>query len=47
MLWAAYVTFTARRPWTARAWTSVLAVSAVVLLWTAWLHHLMAFGTRY
>ena len=47
MLWAAYVTFTARRPWTARAWTSVLAVSALVLLWTAWLHHLMAFGTRY
>jgi hypothetical protein len=47
MLWCAYVTWTTPRPWTARLWTTVLAVSALVLLYIAWIYHLMSFKTHY
>ena len=36
-----------KRPWTTRIWTTVLAISTVVLLWMAWVYHLMAFRTSY
>ena len=42
MAWAAYVTWVARRSWWARLWTTVLALSALVILWTAWLYHAMS-----
>lgn len=47
MCWSAYVAFTTARPWTARLWTAVLALSAGVLLWVAIVFHLMSFMTRY
>ena len=47
LLWAASVAWSAGRPWTARLWTTLLALAALVLLWTAWIYHLMAFRTTY
>jgi len=47
MVWSAYVAWTGRRPWLARLWTTVLALAALTLLWTAWLFHLMSFQTNY
>jgi hypothetical protein len=47
LLWAAYAVFAGRRPWPARIWTTALALSALVLLWTACSYHLMAFRTSY
>jgi CubicO group peptidase (beta-lactamase class C family) len=47
LLWAAYVSWTAGSAWTTRLWTTLLALSALVLLWTAWVYHLMAFRTTY
>jgi CubicO group peptidase (beta-lactamase class C family) len=47
LLWAAYVAWAARRPWPARVWTTLLALSALVLLWTAEAYHLMSFRTTY
>ena len=47
LVWAAYVTWTGSRPWTARLWTSVLALSGLTLLWMAWIYHAMAFRTNY
>jgi hypothetical protein len=47
LLWAAYVAWTARRSWPARLWSTVLALSALVLLWTAVAYHLMSFRTTY
>jgi CubicO group peptidase (beta-lactamase class C family) len=47
LLWAAYIVWADRRPWTARLWTTVLAVSGLVLLWTAFAYHLMAFRSSY
>ena len=47
MLWCAYVTWTTPRPWTARLWMTVLAVSSLVLLYIAWIYHLMSFKTHY
>ena len=44
LVWAAYVAFTVPRPWVARIWTTVLALSALVVLWTAWLYHAMSLG---
>jgi NADH:ubiquinone oxidoreductase subunit 6 (subunit J) len=44
---AAYAVWAARRPWPARTWTTTLAVSALVMLWTACVCHLMAFRTTY
>jgi CubicO group peptidase (beta-lactamase class C family) len=45
--WASYVVWTNPRPWTARVWTTILGLSAVVMLYVAWLYHLMSFVTRY
>lgn len=42
MVWAAYVTWTVGRPWVTRIWTTVLALSALVVLWTAWVYHAMS-----
>ena len=47
LVWAAYATWTAQRPWTARLWNSVLALSALTLLWAAWICHVMSFRTNY
>ena len=44
---AAYVVWLGRRRWPARLWTTTLAASAVMLLWTACACHLMAFRTTY
>ncbi len=46
-VWAAYVVWTTPRPWMTRLWTTVLALSAIVLLWMAWIYHLLAFGSKY
>ena len=47
LLWSAYVAWTERTRWTTRLWTSVLALSGVVLLWMAFLYHLMSFRSTY
>jgi CubicO group peptidase (beta-lactamase class C family) len=47
LCWASYVAWVGGRPWTARAWSTLLALSALILLWTAWAHHLMSFRTAY
>ena len=47
LLWAVYAVWAGRRPWAARLWTTALALSALVLLWTACAYHLMAFRTSY
>jgi hypothetical protein len=47
LCWAAYVVWRRGRPWTARVWTTLLAVSGLILLWTAWAHHLMSFRATY
>jgi CubicO group peptidase (beta-lactamase class C family) len=47
LIWAAAIAWTGRRRWPGRVWTSVLAVSAVVMLWMAWVYHLTSFTSRY
>jgi CubicO group peptidase (beta-lactamase class C family) len=47
MLWAGWVAWTTARPLAARLWTSVLALSSLVLLYVAVLYHLMSFVTKY
>ncbi len=47
LLWAAAVAWTGRRRWSGKIWTSVLALSAVVMLWMAWVYHLTSFTSRY
>jgi len=47
LLWAAYATWSAPRPWMTRLWTTVLALAGFVLLWLAWVYHLMAFSSKY
>jgi hypothetical protein len=47
MLWSAWVAWNNPRPVAARIWTTVLALSALMLLYFAWLFHLMSFVTQY
>ncbi len=47
LVWAAAIAWTGRRRWPGKVWTLVLAVSAVVMLWMAWVYHLMSFTSRY
>ena len=47
LLWAAVVAWTGSRRWPGKLWTSVLAASAVVMLWMAWAYHLISFTSRY
>jgi CubicO group peptidase (beta-lactamase class C family) len=47
LLWAAWIAFIEPRSGWARAWTVVLALAGLILLWTAWVHHLMAFRSTY
>jgi CubicO group peptidase (beta-lactamase class C family) len=47
LVWAAYVAWAGRRRWSARLWTTALALSASVLLWCAFAFHLMSFRTTY
>jgi CubicO group peptidase (beta-lactamase class C family) len=47
VLWAAAIAWTGRRRWPGKVWTSLLAVSAVVMFWLAWVYHLMSFTSRY
>ncbi len=47
LLWSAYVAWTERARWITRLWASVLALSGVVLLWMAFLFHLMSFRSLY
>jgi CubicO group peptidase (beta-lactamase class C family) len=47
LIWAASIAWTGKRRWTGKIWTTVLAVSAVVMLWMAWVYHLTSFTSRY
>jgi CubicO group peptidase (beta-lactamase class C family) len=47
LIWAAAIAWTGRRRWPGKIWTSVLAVSAVAMLWMAWVYHLTSFTSRY
>jgi len=47
LIWAAAIAWTGKRLWPGKVWTSVLAVSAVVMFWMAWVYHLMSFTSRY
>jgi len=47
LIWAAAIAWTGKRTWQGKVWTSVLAVSAVVMLWMAWAYHLTSFTSRY
>jgi CubicO group peptidase (beta-lactamase class C family) len=47
LLWAAAIAWTGARRWPGKVWTSVLTASALVMLWVAWVYHLMAFTSRY
>lgn len=47
LLWSAWQGWQLRRPWVARLWTTLLAVSGLVLLWVAIHYHLMNFQLRY
>jgi CubicO group peptidase (beta-lactamase class C family) len=47
LIWAAAIAWTGKRSWKGKIWTSVLAVSAVAMLWMAWVYHLTSFTSRY
>jgi CubicO group peptidase (beta-lactamase class C family) len=47
MLWSAWVAWNNPRPVAARMWTTLLALSALMLLYFAVLYHLMSFVTQY
>jgi CubicO group peptidase (beta-lactamase class C family) len=47
MVWAAWVSWSERRRPMARLWATILALSALVLLWMAFLYHLMSFDSKY
>ena len=47
LIWAAAVAWTGSRRWPGKIWTSLLAVSAVLMLWMAWVYHLTSFTSRY
>jgi CubicO group peptidase (beta-lactamase class C family) len=47
LIWAATIAWTGKRRWPGKLWASVLAVSAVAMLWMAWVYHLMSFTSRY
>jgi CubicO group peptidase (beta-lactamase class C family) len=47
LLWAAWVAWTGARRWTGKVWTTVLALSAVIMLWMVWAYHLTSFVSRY
>jgi CubicO group peptidase (beta-lactamase class C family) len=47
LIWAAAVAWTGKRSWQGKVWTSVLALSGVVMLWMAWVYHLTSFTSRY
>jgi len=47
LLWAAVIAWTGKRSASGRLWTTVLALSALALLWMAWVYHLTAFTSRY
>jgi CubicO group peptidase (beta-lactamase class C family) len=47
MLRSTYVTWSEGRSWTARVWSALLALSALVLLQIACVYHFMSFVTKY
>jgi CubicO group peptidase (beta-lactamase class C family) len=47
LLWATTQAWSLGRPWVARLWTLALALSGLVLLWTAYTHHFMNFYLNY
>ena len=47
LLWSARVAWTTARPMAARTWTLILAISSLILLYTAVIYHLMSFVTKY
>jgi hypothetical protein len=47
LLWAARQAWILGRPWAARLWTLVLALSGLVLLWAAYVHHFLNFYLKY
>ncbi len=47
LIWAAAIAWTGKRRWPGKIWTSVLAASAVAMLWMAWVYHLTSFTSKY
>ena len=47
LLWNLWVVWTGPRRWTARVWSIVMAVSALVVLWVAVAFKLISFGVNY
>ncbi len=47
MLWNLWVVWTGNRRWPAKAWSIVLAVSALTMLWVGLAFHLVGFGVNY
>ena len=47
LVWAAYVAWLGRRSWMARIWTTVLALSGLTILWSAWVFHVLSFRSTY
>jgi hypothetical protein len=47
LFWSAWVAWTAARPMGARIWTLILAISSLILLYTAVIYHLLSFVTKY
>ncbi len=47
MLWNLWTVWTDKRSWQARVWTVVLALSSIIVLWTALAFQLITFGTHY
>jgi CubicO group peptidase (beta-lactamase class C family) len=47
LIWATAIAWTGKRSWQGKLWTSVLALSAVAMLWMAWIYHLTSFTSRY
>jgi CubicO group peptidase (beta-lactamase class C family) len=46
-LWNLYVVWTGNRRWPAKVWSVVLAISAFVVLWVAFVFKLLSFGLYY
>ena len=47
MLWNLVVAWRRGRRWPSRLWSVVLALAALVVLWVAFVFHLIGFGTNY
>jgi hypothetical protein len=46
-VWNAWMVVRSTRKWYAKVWAVVLALSLLVLLWVAFMFHLIAFDVNY